>query len=168
MMNEPRLTRLELFKEQMNFSAGHFTIFSATERENMHGHNFFAHVAIESDVAENGMASDYGIYKKAILDLCRSLDHAFLLPTQNSYLRLEEDNQYVYAYFNADREKIPFLKRDVKLLPIRNVTLEELSFWFLGELLLLIKDQSDLVESMEVKIFSGPGQSGLSSWKKSA
>ena len=39
-------TTLELCQEEMKFSAGHFTILSATERERLHGHNFTVYVAI--------------------------------------------------------------------------------------------------------------------------
>ena len=35
-----QLTTIELSKEYLKFSAGHFTVFSATERERLHGHNF--------------------------------------------------------------------------------------------------------------------------------
>ena len=45
MTQTQRTTTLELYKEEMKFSAGHFTIFSATERENLHGHNFSVYVA---------------------------------------------------------------------------------------------------------------------------
>ncbi|EQD50251.1 hypothetical protein B1A_13514, partial [mine drainage metagenome] len=35
-----RSVEVDLSKERMKFSAGHFTVFSASERENLHGHNF--------------------------------------------------------------------------------------------------------------------------------
>lgn len=165
-MNNHRLTKIEIFKQEMKFSAGHFTIFSEAERENLHGHNFSVHVTLEAEVTDNGIAFDYGIYKKVIIELCHSLDEIVLLPTQNPYLKVEQDREYVYAYFNSDREKIPFLKRDVKLLPVRNITVEELSYWFLQELLIHVQaNRGHLVQSIEVKIFSGPGQSGASSWR---
>ncbi len=149
----------------MNFSAGHFTLFSAEKRENLHGHNFSVHVTLEAEVTENGMAFDYGIYKKVILELCQSLDEVVLLPSENPYLKIEESNEYIYAHFG--HEKIPFLQRDVKLLPLRNITVEELSYWFLQELLFYVQASKEhLVNTIEVKIFSGPGQSGASFWSK--
>jgi len=160
-----RLTKIELFKEQMNFSAGHFTIFSAEKRENLHGHNFSVHVTLEAEVMENGLAFDYGIYKRVILELCQSLDEVVLLPSTNGYLKIEESNEYIYAHFG--QEKIPFLKRDVKLIPLRNITVEELSYWFLQELLVYVQaSKGHLVNTIEVKIFSGPGQSGASFWSQ--
>ncbi|MFP2903776.1 6-pyruvoyl trahydropterin synthase family protein [Pyxidicoccus sp. 3LFB2] len=60
-----RTTTIELHKEEMKFSAGHFTIFSATHRENLHGHNFTVYVALTGAVVENGLLSDYGPLKQA-------------------------------------------------------------------------------------------------------
>ena len=37
---------IRLAKENMKFSAAHFTIFSASERERLHGHNFRVEVDI--------------------------------------------------------------------------------------------------------------------------
>ena len=116
---------------------------------------------------ENGITFDYGIYKKIILDICQFLDEVVLLPLKSPYLRIEESDEYVYAFFNGDKEKIPFLRRDVKLLPTRNITVEELADWFLQQLLIHVeKNQNHLIHAIEVKISSAPGQSGSSFWGK--
>ena len=160
-----RVTKIELFKQAMNFSAGHFTIFSESERENLHGHNFSVYVMFEAEVMENGIAFNYGIYKKIILNLCQLLDEVVLLPLKSPYLRIEESDEYIYAFFNCGKEKIPFLRRDVKLLPMRNITVEELAHWFLQKLIVNVeKNQEHLIHAIEVKIFSSPGQSGSSFW----
>lgn len=162
-----RVTKIELFKQAMNFSAGHFTIFSESERENLHGHNFSVYVMFEAEVMENGIAFNYNIYKKIILDICQLLDQVVLLPLKSPYLRIEESDEYIYAFFNGRKEKIPFLRRDVKLLPMRNITVEELSQWFLQQLLVDVeKNQEHFIQAVEVKIFSGPGQSGSSFWSQ--
>ncbi|MDJ0519075.1 MAG: 6-carboxytetrahydropterin synthase [Trichodesmium sp. MO_231.B1] len=162
-----RLTKIELFKQAMNFSAGHFTIFSESERENLHGHSFCVYVMFEAEVMENGITFNYGIYKKIILDICQFLDEVVLLPLKSPYLRIEESDEYVYAFFNGEKEKIPFLKRDVKLLPVRNITVEELSHWFVQQLVVHVQEnQEHFIHTIEVKIFSGPGQSGSSFWSQ--
>ncbi|MCL2934615.1 MAG: 6-carboxytetrahydropterin synthase [Trichodesmium sp. MAG_R03] len=161
------MTKIELFKQAMNFSAGHFTIFSESERENLHGHNFSVYVMFEAEVMENGIAFNYNVYKKIILDICQLLDQVVLLPLKSPYLRIEESDEYIYAFFNGRKEKIPFLRRDVKLLPMRNITVEELSQWFLQQLLVDVeKNQEHFIQAVEVKIFSGPGQSGSSFWSQ--
>lgn len=165
-MTAPKLTKIELFQEEMLFYAGHFTIFSATERENLHGHNYSVYASLEAEVTENGMTCDYSVFKKMIVDLCQTLNEAVLLPTKSPYLTLEKTGEYVYACFNYGQEKIPFLPRDVKMLPVRNTTLEELSAWFLRELVEKLRNQIEQkLFALEIKISSTPGISGASVWR---
>lgn len=150
----------------MKFSAGHFTIFSATERENMHGHNFTVFVSLTASILGNGLCFDYGIYKKKIMEICRSWNEIFILPANSQYLKIEEDETYIYATFNG--EKLPFLKRDVLILPFENATIEEFSAEILAR---LTADQEELesfgIREITVKVFSGPGQNASSQWKYS-
>ena len=149
---------IRLAKENMKFSAGHFTIFSATERERLHGHNFRVEADIEARMLGNGMCFDYGIYKARIVALCRELNEWTILPTRSPYLRIEEDGAHVYAHFGDER--IPFLRGDVLLLPIENATLEEFARWFLDRLVAGADDlRAHGIRSIEVRVSSGPGQS---------
>ena len=149
---------IRLAKEAMKFSAGHFTIFSATERERVHGHNFVVEVDLLARMQGNGMCFDYGIYKAKVIALCRELNEWMLLPTRSPHLRIEAEGELVFAHF--DGERIPFLCKDVKLLDVANVTLEELAAWFLQR---LGEDRDALrahaIEAIEVRVASGPGQS---------
>lgn len=160
-----RLATVELHKDELSFSAGHFTIFSATEREDLHGHNYYVNAEFEVLLNDNGLAFDYRVYKKKLTDLCNKLDRHFLLPDRSKYLKLEDSGEMWLAHFN--HEKIPFLKRDVVILPICNVTIEELSNWFLQE---IIRDEADLVryniQKIQMRVFNGPGQSGGAQWNK--
>ena len=162
---KPKLVKLELAKEDMKFSAGHFTVFSATERENLHGHNFRVAVEVEAEILDNGMCFDYGIYKRRLRDLCTQWDEIVILPSLSPYLKIEEQGEHVYALFA--QERIPFLKRDVLILPIANATVEEFARLFLEK---LIRDPAELdqfkIHSLSVQVFSGPGQSGSCSWRR--
>lgn len=152
------MVTIRLAKENMKFSAAHFTIFSASERERLHGHNFRVEVDIEARMLGNGMCFDYGIYKDRVVALCRELNEWTILPTHSPYLRIEEDGDHVFAVFDGNR--IPFLRSDVLLLPIENATLEEFAAWFLAR---LGEDRAVLhehrIDAIEVRVFSGPGQS---------
>jgi 6-pyruvoyltetrahydropterin/6-carboxytetrahydropterin synthase len=162
-----RTVTLELFKENMKFSAGHFTIFSAHERENLHGHNFTVHVTLEARMQSNGMCFDYGLYKRRIEALCREWNEIFMLPEHSPYLRLEEQDDLILAHFG--HEKIPFLRRDVLILPVENITVEELSRLMLEKLTADRQELADWgLEAVAVKIFSGPGQCAVSHWKQTA
>lgn len=158
-------TVIELTKENLEFAAGHFTIFSPTQRERLHGHNFRVVAKIKAKISEDrGMAFDYAVYKNILRNLCDQLDSYFLLPTCSPYLKIEEEGDYYYAYFHQD--KIPFLKKDVLLLPLRNITIEELAKWFIGE---LSSDHETLktygVMGFDICVFSAPGQSASASWQ---
>jgi hypothetical protein len=62
---EASLTRIDISKEYPNFSAGHFTMFSATERENLHGHNFQVRCSVTAPPGDDSMAFDQIILKLA-------------------------------------------------------------------------------------------------------
>ncbi len=156
-------TRLELFKEAQKFSAGHFTIFSATERENLHGHNFTIALALEGMVNELGMFGDYRFYKERIQEHCKALNETFLLPRDNPFLILEHHPNEIHAHF--DGEVLKFLKRDVQVLPVSNITVEELARYF-GESFIASEDvlREQGVDRLEVFCSSGPGQRGSWTW----
>jgi 6-pyruvoyltetrahydropterin/6-carboxytetrahydropterin synthase len=161
---KPRLTVVELAKENMKFSAGHFTIFSATERERLHGHNFTVAVSLTTEVDDNGMCFDYGVYKNIIEHLCREWNEFFILPTRSPHLSIDVDGDHLFATFNGKR--IPFLREDVLLLPIVNATLEEFSRLILER---LTADADALnerkISAIKVTVASGPGQSCCSVWE---
>lgn len=159
------LTTVELQKESMKFSAGHTTIFSATEREPLHGHLYNVYLALTTWVEENGMTFDYRYYKNRIHELCKKLNQTFLMPQFSPFLQYAQDDDYYYFTFN--HKKIPFLKEDVTMMPLSNITVEELSRWFVNELIL---DQEELdrhrLDSIRVKVFSAPGQSASHEWHR--
>lgn len=158
-----RIASLELHKEEFPFCAGHFTIFSATEREFLHGHNYNVSLCLQVAIQHNGLSFDYRHYKEKILSLCEQLDSHFLLPSESPYLKLEENGDYWIAHFN--HKQIPFLKEDVIILPLSNITIEELSHWFLQQLLTQSPEiENHAIQHVTIKVYNGPGQSGGASW----
>lgn len=157
------LTRIEISKEYLNFSAGHFTIFGPGERENLHGHNFQVRCAVTAAVGDNGMAFDYVLLKRVLRELCDALDERMLLPERSPYLDLAHGDGLVVARFGD--EEIPFLERDCLALPITNVTIEALS----GLLLDRLRRRPELAEheisAIEVGVSSGSGQWAFSHWE---
>ena len=161
-METRRLARFVIEKQAMNFSIAHFTIFSATEREDLHGHNFQIRVELEAPVGDDGLAFNYGIVKGLVRELCDSIDEKLILPEQSPYLSLDDQGEYLVAEFNG--EKMPYLKRDVLTLPIANTTVEELSRYFLGQLLEEPELQDRGITELTVAVSSSPGQAGYASW----
>jgi NAD(P)-dependent dehydrogenase (short-subunit alcohol dehydrogenase family) len=111
-----RYGRIELSKQALNFSIAHFTIFSSTEREDLHGHNFQLECDVTAPIGDDGMMFDYGKLKKLLRALCDDIDEQMILPENSPHLSIEGDGDYIVAIFN--KERIPFLRRDVRLLPI--------------------------------------------------
>jgi 6-pyruvoyltetrahydropterin/6-carboxytetrahydropterin synthase len=156
------LGRIEISKQAHNFSIAHFTIFSATERENLHGHNFQVECELTSPIADDGLIFDYHLIKRVVKELCDEIDELVVLPELSPYLLLEKGDEYLVAIYN--NERLPFLYRDVVTLPIANSSVEELSHYFLGRILNHSEiAEQDIVE-MTVKISSSPGQKGTATW----
>jgi len=161
-----RLSTIEIEKQYLHFSAAHFTIFSAQERERLHGHNFRLAVEITGEIDSNGLCFDYAIYKKILKDLCHQYDEYTLIAKESPYLQITEDDDFYFVKHN-DRTQ-PLLKTDTILLPVKNVTIEELSHYFLQQ---LVADQVHLAKlkicAFEVRVSSGPNQWGIARWEHS-
>lgn len=163
-MARSHISTIEISKEYLHFNAAHFTLFSATEREDLHGHTFYVSALVDSAVGETGLAFDYREFKSALSGLCNSLDEKVLLPERSPYLTLEETDDYLIARFA--HERIPFLPRDVRTMPIRNITVEELAPWFIDRL----REQPGIaaldILRLVVRVSSGPGQWASAEWKR--
>ncbi|HSB95297.1 MAG TPA: 6-carboxytetrahydropterin synthase [Spongiibacteraceae bacterium] len=158
------LTTIEITKEDIKFSAAHFTLFSATERERLHGHNYAVQLAVTAPVGDDGICFSYKDIKNRLRSLCEELDEYTLVPQLSPYLRIEQDSDFYIVWFNG--EKIPLRKSDTLLLPIRNSTVEEFARYmrdrFMGDES-FVRDRA--IIEIVVKVSSGPGQSGSASWK---
>ena len=155
-------TTIEISKEYLHFAAAHFTLFSATERENLHGHNFQVTLDADAPMHDDGLTFDYNILKKAVKQLCDDLDEQVLMPTRSPYLEIDEQDDYTYIVFNGER--IPFLQRDLTLLPIRNITVEELAQYLLGKLLEREDIQALDIDNMLLRCASGERQWASAKW----
>lgn len=157
-----RTTTIEISKEYLHFAAAHFTLFSDTERENLHGHNFQVTLDAEAAIADDGLTFDYNILKKALKQMCDDLDEQVIMPAQSPHLQIESDGTYTYIIFNGER--IPFLARDLTLLPIRNVTVEELARYLLDTLRQRSEIKALDIQQMILRCASGEGQWASASW----
>jgi len=156
-----KTTTIRLQKENMKFSVGHFTIFSATKRERLHGHNFNVALEFDAPVGLNGICFDYSIYKKKIEAMCREWNEYFVIPKLSPHLCINEVSDPLFGdmllvTFNG--APIPFLKSDVLELPIANATVEEFARLMLENLIAEGDFSRYGITRMEVSVFTGPGQ----------
>ena len=156
-----RQVTLHIEKQAHKFSAAHYTIFSATERERLHGHNYFVTAKIVATMGSNGFSADYNVYKKRIQAICDRYDEYMLLPEFSPFQSIERIGDEIHAHFNG--RVLKFLADETWILPVANVTVEELSYLLLRE---LIESESDpdLVE-VELMVSSGSGQAGSAVWR---
>jgi 6-pyruvoyltetrahydropterin/6-carboxytetrahydropterin synthase len=140
---------------KLKFSAGHFTIFSETEREPLHGHNYTLEVMVTAGMGEPGITFDYRLFEEKLMQLCLQLNWRFLVPTQSPYVVVKDDGEHYEIVFN--QKSTWLLKEDVVLLPLENVTLEALSQWFINQ---LNEDHAFMaafkIKKMAIKVFNGP------------
>lgn len=163
--NNNRAITIKLEKEYMKFSAAHFTLFSAHERERLHGHNFTVSAKIVALVGDDGLTFNYQILKYKLKACCQRLDEYVLIPQESPYLTIEEDGDQYSIHFN--NEVLYFPTSDTLLLPIRNSTVEELSAYLLSCLLESSGDLTTLnICRIVIEVSSGPGQSGSSEWRE--
>ena len=155
-------TTIEISKEYLHFAAAHFTLFNATERENLHGHNFQVTLDTNAAIQEDGLTFDYNILKKALKTLCDELDEQVLMPSQSPYLQIEHDSEYTSVIFDGVR--IPFLQRDLTLLPVRNITVEELARYMLDQLVSRPEIQALDINDLLLRCSSGEGQWANARW----
>jgi 6-pyruvoyltetrahydropterin/6-carboxytetrahydropterin synthase len=153
---------IELSKEYLKFSAGHFTIFSATERERLHGHNFSVSAKFRAPVGYDGLCFNYGDLKKKLAALCDALDEYLLLPGNSPYLKISEVGNNFLVEFN--REQMQFLKSDALVIPVRNISVEELAGYLLDQLINDPDIEQIHINYIEVSVASGPGQCATRSW----
>ena len=158
-----QLATIEIEKEYLNFSAGHFTLFSATVRENLHGHNWRVGCEITTPVGDGGLCFDYNLIKKHLMAICDELDERVLLPAASPWLRVETGDDMVIAHY-AD-ERIPFLPRDVLVLDVRNVTVEELAGWFIDRLLAEPEIAREDIHRLKIRVSSGTHQWAAREWQ---
>jgi 6-pyruvoyltetrahydropterin/6-carboxytetrahydropterin synthase len=160
-----KLTTILINKESHKFSAAHFTIFSGTDRERLHGHNFAVSARIVAPVDDNGLTGDYAVYKRKLKEICDAIDEYTLIPSESLYLEISEQDAYYRVTHAGD--VMLFLKSDTLLLPVRNTTVEDLSSYLLDT---LVEDKAFLndqdIRELEVMVASGPGQTGASLWRR--
>jgi len=147
---------IDVDNQYLHFSAAHFTIFSASERERLHGHNFSVRARAKSQVQADGLAFNYQILKQALHKVCDSLDEYTLIAKDSPHLHIGEKGEYFSVEFAG--QKMLLLQSDTLLLPIPNITLESLGSYMIECLKQEGLFEKAAIETLELEISSGPGQ----------
>ena len=129
----PQRFVLRLAKEDFKFSVAHFTVFSDTVAEELHGHNYRVRVEIGgAGTDSHGLLMDLRGVKAEIRRLCGELDSRTLLPERSALVRVTAGGGGYEVRYGERHYRLP--AADVRVLPIRNTSIEELAAWFWREL----------------------------------
>lgn len=131
MENTAVLRKVKVEGGYLRFSSAHFITFGG-KCERLHGHNYGVLVELEGSLGEDRLVFDFTILKKITREICRRLNHRFLLPMYNPHLELHEQAESWEIRFGKKRYIFP--SEDVIALPIDNSTAERLAEYICNEL----------------------------------
>jgi 6-pyruvoyltetrahydropterin/6-carboxytetrahydropterin synthase len=153
MESGPRFV-VRLAKEDFKFSTAHFTVFSERVAEDLHGHNYRVRVEIAGrSIDRLGLLMDLRGVKVEIRALCAELDSTTLLPESCELVAVARGADAVEARFGDRVYRLP--ASGVKVLPIRNTSIEELALYFWRRLAPSLRGTTASELSVEIEETSG-------------
>lgn len=160
-------TIVELSRNDMKFSVAHFTIFSETHRERIHGHNYYLKLRYKASVGDLGLSFDYRPLRKFLLEKCKFLNESFLIPQESPHLVVDKSHGEHSLRLVFNKKEMILLKEDVTLLSLKNISSESLASWFLNSLL----EETSLVEDngisfLEIVISTTQGHESSVFWER--
>ena len=151
------MRRVRVYGGELRFSAAHFVTLGG-ECERLHGHNYALAVEVEGGLTAESVVVDFGVLRGVVVEVCDELDHAFLLPAESEYLKVERAEGRYEVTFGDRRYVIP--EEDIRLLPIDNSTAERLAEWLAGQLAGRLRSRGlTNLSSLTVTVEEAPGQS---------
>jgi 6-pyruvoyl tetrahydropterin synthase/QueD family protein len=131
MSSEQIMRKVRVEGGYLNFSAAHFITYRG-KCERLHGHNYGVQVEVEGALGEDKLVFDFTVLKRMTKEVCRRLDHRFLLPLYNPHLKLNASKDEWELHYQERRYIFP--RSDVVELPIDNSTAERLAEYICNEL----------------------------------
>jgi 6-pyruvoyltetrahydropterin/6-carboxytetrahydropterin synthase len=123
---------LHVRREELRFSAAHFTLFPDGTAERLHGHNYLVSLELHGDEAPYGLLLNFHEFKEVVRELCGEMDERMLVPTANPDLDVRDEGGQLEVRWKDRLYSFP--REDVLLLPLANVTVEELARHLAGRL----------------------------------
>ncbi len=115
----------------IRFVSGHF-LPSVEKCNRLHGHNYALTIIVEGEPDKNGIILDFIRLKEAAGKLTERVDHRMILPASGKSMVIRRNGESVSVRFGGKRYLFP--ASDVVMLPLENVSAEELSAYFTEEL----------------------------------
>jgi len=150
----------ETFKvrvEEIRFDAAHFATFGGS-CEPLHGHSYQVNAEAEGELTADSWVVDFTRLKGLVRELCKQLDHRFLLQLESRRLEIESQ-EASWSIRTPNGACYVFPKQDVAALPIDNTTAERLSEWFTARIWRELSEKGAAnLRSLTVDVYEGPGQ----------
>ena len=119
----------------------------------LHGHTYAIHAKFYGEKDKQDFVIDFSIVKSTLRKIADRLDHTVLIPENSTYV--ETGDKEIQVVF--DSKKYVFPREDCILLPIRNVTAENLAEFILEEFLKEAPPPQN-VKKIELGVDEGYGQ----------
>ncbi len=153
---------IKLEKEYHKFSAAHFLIFPDGTAERLHGHNYRVFVDLSATLGKHGLVIDFKRVKPVVKALVDELDEHWLIPGEHPALITTEradgvvEVRYLERYYAAPKE-------DVIIMPMNNLSAENLSTWVGRELRRRLAEQFDdlVIAELSCGVEETSGQRGV-------
>jgi 6-pyruvoyltetrahydropterin/6-carboxytetrahydropterin synthase len=130
---------IDIQKEYLKFSAAHFLIFPDGTAERLHGHNYRVYVEIDAMLTRHGLVMDFKRVKPIIRALVDELDEHWLVPGEHEDLSVERRGDGVTEVrFGPRYYAAP--DQDVLVMPMNNISAENLATWVGRELMRRLRD----------------------------
>ncbi len=156
MASEQIIRKVKVEGGYLKFSSAHFITFGG-RCERLHGHNYRVLVEVEGELGDDKLVFDFTILKRLTKEICRRLNHRFLLPLHNAHLELISSPDAWEIRFQNKRYVFP--RTDVVELPIDNSTAERLAEYICDELCKLLAEYDIAhLHSMMVGVEEAPMQ----------
>lgn len=150
---------IKVYKEYFNFACSHFLVFKDKTRELLHGHNYRVKLKGESVKLDADMVFDFLDIKPIVREVCDTLDHHLLLPSENELIKIEENKNNINLT-TPDGCYFSFPKQDVIILPVSNISAERLAIYIAGKIKDLVQKRFNFsFSNLEVEVEETPGQS---------
>ncbi len=142
----------------IRFVAGHF-LPSIEKCSRLHGHNYAVLIEIEGEPGPDGIIIDFISVKEAAHAIVQRIDHRMILPSSGASMEVALKEGHYAVSFNGKNYLFP--SGDVAVIPVDNVSAENLSRYFLAE---IVRSGifGDNVTRVAVGVAEGRGQEAWS------
>jgi 6-pyruvoyltetrahydropterin/6-carboxytetrahydropterin synthase len=148
--------RILIAREQYKFSCAHMTVFPDGTKERLHGHNYSIAVALELDRIDLPAMLPFRAIKNVLGELCAAWKERLIVAQHNPQLVIVRDDKEFEFTLCGERYVVP--RGDALLLPIDNVTVENLAAHVAELIGAKIAPLSPHVRNIEVTVGEHPGQ----------